>query len=484
MAVKTSGVSLSYAVESSTPGVLPGSPIWKLVEPEDIGAFGATISTTARNPISTKRMAQKGAVTDLDSSVEFSCDMTISAFKDFIQGFMMASWNAQGSFDPTAVTATGYTVASGGALTTSTLIYARGFSTSANNGLKVVGASSTATEIKTSGLTAETTPPAASHVDVVGFQGASGDIVINANLHLASTSLDFTTLGLTVGQYIKIGGSTTATKFATAADNGYARIRSIAAHLIELDKRSATFVADAGASKTIQIFYGWFIKNVPLTDADFLEESYQFEATYEGLDSGVATYEYATGNFVNSVTLNLPLASKAGMSLNFIGLNAEELTTTKKSGATASPYETDALNTSSDIARISLANTSEVDVTTYFKSLDITISNAISPEKVLGSLGAAFMNYGDFMVTGSAQCLFTDLAVVNAVRNNTTVSLDVLLSNDDGAIYMNIPGMVLGSGTKSFPKNETVKVDISSEAFEDEFFGFCLGFTYFPYLPA
>ena len=69
---------------------------------------------------------------------------------------------------------------------------------------------------------------------VVGFQAASGDITATAT-GLGSTSLDFTTLGLAVGQWIKIGGSATADKFATAALNSTARITAIAATALTLD---------------------------------------------------------------------------------------------------------------------------------------------------------------------------------------------------------------------------------------------------------
>lgn len=49
-------------------------------------------------------------------------------------------------------------------------------------------------------------PPANVELDVTGVQGASGDIEIDANGDLTSTILDFTTLNLTPGQMIFIGG--------------------------------------------------------------------------------------------------------------------------------------------------------------------------------------------------------------------------------------------------------------------------------------
>ncbi|MCK5615737.1 hypothetical protein KAR91_78465, partial [Candidatus Pacearchaeota archaeon] len=131
--VQTNSLSLSYCKEE-TLGVLPSSPIFKYVELEDLGSYGATINTVARDPISNKRMSQKGTVVGVDSSVEFSSDLTMDSFRDFSEGYMMAKWKAQVSFVPTDVTATGYTVAAGGDLPDGTLIYADGFLSDENNG--------------------------------------------------------------------------------------------------------------------------------------------------------------------------------------------------------------------------------------------------------------------------------------------------------------------------------------------------------------
>mgnify|MGYP002147314755 CR=1 FL=1 len=70
-----------------------------------------------------------------------------------------------------------------------------------------------------------------------GIQGATADLEIDASGNLISTVLDFTTLPLSVGQRIWIGGDSAGTKFATAADRGEARITVIAAHKLTLDDK-------------------------------------------------------------------------------------------------------------------------------------------------------------------------------------------------------------------------------------------------------
>lgn len=483
--VLTNNSTLQYAVEQSL-GVLPGSPSWYLLEPNSINTYGATITTVARSPISKNRQERKGTITDLDSSVEFEADLTFSHFIDFIEGFLFANFQGTTPFVPTAVTATGYTVASGGALTQDTLIYARGFNTSANNGLKAVGAGSTATEIKTSGLTAEASPPTNVEVAIAGVRGATGDIQIDSNGDIISTTLDFTTLGLTVGQSIHVGGADTVTQFATAANTGYVRLTAIATNKLTIDKRGSTFVTDTGTGKTIDLLFGRFLKNVATDDVDYVEKSFQFELTYTNLDNPSGDkYEYAEGNYCNQVSFNIPITDKATATFGFIGTDTPEPTTTRATNASTaiSPNRTTALNTSADMPRLRIQQLDETGITTDFKSLTMTLNNNASPEKVLANLGAKYINTGNFQVSLEAQLLFTDSAVASAVRNNTTVMMDFVLKNDDGGILVDIPAMTLGGGAREFPVNETVLINTTGNAFADPTLNTSIGISLFPYLP-
>ena len=500
--VSTNTVSLAYAVEASL-GVLPGTPdapLWKRLEPNTITAFGPTIATVSRNPISKDRQRKKGTITDLDSSVEFEADVTMDAVLDFLPGFVFAVFAGPegfGAHDTNQVTAaTGgatdaYTVSAGGALPAGRLIFARGFAIPANNGLKVVNTGSSATSlIVTTDLENETDPPENARIDVAGVVGASGDLQINASGNLISTALDFTTLDLTPGQFIWVGGTLEANRFAQDVSNGvnrgWARVVSVEANLVVLDKKLTTYVADNGSGKTIHLYFGRFLRNVPVDDDDFLEQSLHFEAAYPDLDDvGTPAYEYAIGNYCNQVSINLALADKATMSFGFIGIDTLPPTTTRAEDADEAldPLQTVAFNTSADIARLRIADTDEEGLTTYFKSLTITLNNNVSPEKVLGVLGAAFMNIGNFEVDLEAQVLFTSPDIPAAIRNNETLSMDFSMRNDDGALYFDIPAMTIGGGDKEFPENETVLINTPGMAFEDPLLGTSLGISFLPYVP-
>jgi hypothetical protein len=483
LASKTNKTTLAFAVEE-TIGTLPTTPDWIDLERNDLTDFGATLTTTPRDPVNQNRMQEKGAITDLDSTVGFSTDLTYSAFDNFAQGFFYASWKEQTSFSPTAVTSTGYTVASGGDLTEGTLIYAKRFQDSSNNGLKVVGALSTSTEIKTTGLVAETSIPDGAVVEICGVQGISGDIELDSDGNLISTTLDFTALDstITVGQSIWVGGFTTDTQFATAGYGGLARVRVVSANKITLDKRDWTVgAADDGTGKTIQILIGSFIRNVSQDDSDFLEETYTFEAKYEDLDAGNDTvYEYPNGCKPNEMSLSFPLGDKAGITFGFISLDTPVPTTSQESGNRLSVYDRKAYSTVSDCLRVNIYNSSTAAYTTNFKALDISVANGVSPEKILCTLGAVDMNIGKFIVTGTTQTLFTDETVLSAVRNNETISLDFAIENDDGVLHFDIPSGTLTTSTKSFPADESVLIDFDISTHRDEFFDFVFSCTKFP----
>src|SRR6185369_10204563 len=143
-------------------------------------------------------------------------------------------------------------------------VLASGFATPANNGLFVVSSSGSTTVVfPASSFTAEASPPAAANIRVVGFQGASADLVADATSgnHLTSTALDFTTLGILPGMWAKIGGASAAFQLATAADNDFVRILSAVAHSLTLDRVPVGWGADSGTGKTLQVFLGDFLTN-------------------------------------------------------------------------------------------------------------------------------------------------------------------------------------------------------------------------------
>lgn len=504
--VSTNTVSISAAREASL-AVLPGSPLWRLLEPNSINQFGRTISKTARNPISRSRQRRKGVITDLDSAVEVEADLTLAHFRDYMEGFCYAVAIGASVFTPSAAVADAFTVPAVsaedagkltyGAAAAKSLLYSRGWDTSANNGLFVLaGAVATsATSIPVTGGAIAATPDATDDVElaVAGVRGEAGDLQIDANGDLISTALDFTTLGLSVGQWLHVGGVGVTNQFFNEENSGFARIKSITANKIELERKAATFVVDdgtdtgsGGTGLEIDILFGQFIRNVATDHPDYLEISTQFELSLPNLGSGgVTNYEYALGGYHDTVSMNVPLTDKATVTYGFIGTDTTTPAATRATNAENAkvPSETAAFGTSSDLARLVIHDVDENGLTTDFKSLTVTLNNNVSPEKVLGKLGASHMNLGNFEADIETQVLFTDSSVRTAIDNNTTVGLYWALRNDDGGVMCDFPSGTLDGGDREFPENETVLLNTTFMAFEDPALGYSFSASLFPVLP-
>ena len=512
--VLTNNVSMSYSIESAL-GV--AGTTWFLIEPNAINSFGAEITTVARNPISRNRQRRKGTVTDLDSSVEIDEDWTLSSFRDFAEGFCFSTGVntdvTQLATTATETVADTYAVA---ALTAaqadkfefsadgSTLIWVDSYVTSANNGLKVVDAdiATSATLISVEENVVDETAPANAKLSFAGFRidaaatpvwtYSSPQAVLSGVTGLGTTLQQ---IGLTLGQRVHIGSvasegsSTIQNALENAAPDdmfGYARVIAFDANTITFDKLDAALqFTDAAVAVDVDIVFGEFIRNVATTSAEFLERSFQFEAEFPNLDVGGASkFQYAIGNFCDTAVFNLPGQDKATATFGFIGTDTEHpvVAGSRKTGASAAtnPTQTGAFNTTEDIAVLRITQVDETGLTTDFKSLTMTLGNEVSPEKVLGQLGAKFMNTGNFQVDLESELIFTDSAVIDAIRDNTTLTMDFVIKNDDGVVAVDIPSMTLGGGERSFPENESVLISVTGTAFQDDALGSSIGISIFP----
>ena len=488
-AVNTNSISLA-AIREDALGQLPATGTAEYLEPNDISAYGAEISTTARNPISKNRMNKKGTITDLTSSVAFTQDTTASMLLQFLEGGIYAKWQRHHSWLRTQISVAGGkfvpSVPMSGALIEGTIIFCRGFVDNANNGLKIVGAGSTATKIATTdsaSLVAEA-GSAGTSVFVVGHQAPADDIQIDAAGNITSIVTDFTTLGLEIGQGIFLGGLDPATRFATGDNNyGLCRVRKVGAHLLTVDKRSTAWTANLGAGKTVHIYAGWFIKDVPVDDPQFKEHSFAFEAAYPGIDNGSEGYEYAVGNSINTMEISLPLSDKSETSITTFGMDVLPITTARKPWTLEQPLFLEGYATSNDFLRLRVERADELGLSTLFKECTLTLGNNAGGENVLGHLGPKFVNYGNFDASLAFTCIFTSPEITKMIRNNCTVTMDFALANSDGTFYFDVPAMTLGDGAKDFAVNEKVKIGLSSTGHGDPAFGYTIGITFFPYIP-
>ncbi len=488
---------LAFAEEASLK-TLPGSPVWYGLEPNSYNDLGGQLQTVARNPINATRQRKKGTVTDLDASGGINQDLTKTNLTRLLQGFFFANLREKFSTLPyngtaitiTGVTSTTYTAASGlTGFKVNQLVLASGFTNAANNGLKLLSAVASGS-VTTTGNVVET-PPAGAKLEAVGIQFAAADATLTlsgGNLLLNSAAVNLTTLGLNVGEWVFIGGDNVATQFVTGTNKpGYARISAIAAGSITFDKTTWTPVADTGTGKTVQLFFGYVLRNEDQA-ANIIRRSYQLERQLGNDGVGIQS-EYLTGAIANELKLNVPQADKVNVDLSFVALNTEYRngTTGVKSGTRVTAPGEDAFNTSSDVFRMALAvvNTGTLNPTPlvgYVSEASITINNGVTPNKAVGVLGGFDASAGNFEVDGSITAYFSDTTAVTAVRNNSDVTFDLIMAKKNAALCFDIPLIGLGNGRINVEQDQPVTLPLDMGAAQGSN-NFTLLACFMPYVP-
>jgi hypothetical protein len=118
----------------------------------------------------------------------------------------------------------------------------------------------------------------------------------------------------------------------------------------------------------------------------------------------------------------------------------------------------------------------------YVKDAKITINNNAVMNKAVGVLGAFDITVGDFEVSGSVTAIFTDVTAVQAVRNNSDVTLDVIMAQQNRGIVFDIPMMGLGGGKLNVEKDTEITLPLDTLAAEGTA-GYTMGTVFFSYLP-
>lgn len=448
------------------------SPVWHILEPNSYSDFGATITTVARAPIRESRQRQKGMVTDMDAAAGFQADLTFDIAERLLPGFLFADPRVQQSTTATATDNSGeYTVADEAGFNTGDIIEVTGMAAAGNNGIKNI--STTGTNAITVSETTTVSAAQTGSIRRIGHKFTTGNVSISkpANLVILNDSgsgLD--KLGLLAGQWIKITGLT---------QTGYARVKTIAAGSLELDKVSwPSPAAEAGAGKTVTIHLPTVIRNEPAT-VDIIRRSYTLERTL-GKDGNGVMSEYVQGAIPNSMTINIPEADKVTLDVEMPGTdyNVRDGTAgplSEDGGAsTATLAPQVALNTSSDIKRIKLGVVDPVhsNVTPLFAFVteaSITINNNVTPSKAVGHLGAIDANAGIFEVGGSITAYFADTLASAAVRNSSDVTLDYVFEKDGKGMVIDLPFMTLGNGRLDVTAGQAIMIPLDPLAAQSDY---------------
>lgn len=481
------------------PGVLPVTPIWTSMEPNEYDDFGGEPTLLARRPINSSRQRKKGSIVDLAASGGFNQDFTNDNSQMLVSGFMYADPREKKNEAPSSVTSTGYVVADEDAYFAGMILLASGFSNAANNGLKVVvSVDSGTSEVRMSGLVAEASPPAAAKIQLVGLQGAAGVLDVDASgtlPQITSSAGNLHQLGLIPGEMIFVGGDIANGKFTTAANNGIKRVRAVAAGAITIDKSDAAMVTEASTTETVQIFFGRVIKN-ELANL-IVRQSFQLERQMGAPDTAQPTQvqaEYVLGAFPNEMEMSIDSADKINVDYSFVAITNEQRVSTDglKSGTRVTTPESDAYNTSTDFSRIKLAlvdNTNEAPTPLFMfiTELTLNINNNVSLNKAVGYLGGFDATIGMFEVSAEINAYFTKIESAQAVRQNKDVTLDWFVAKENRGFAVDMPLIALGGGLSEVEIDEPIMIPLESDAATavklDPAFDHTLLWTFFDYLP-
>ena len=459
----TNRVSLGI-VEEATPGTTPATPEWEALRITGTPGLGYVPTTVQSDEIREDRNVTDLALVDAEATGEIAMELSHGAQDTILEGLMFNTWternNRKGS-DITDITTNVITVVTGTSFAVDDLIYLEGFG-DANDEIVFAAVATTndTTITAASGLTDNASPGATARVWNVGVQGATGDIdSATGPNRLTSTSLDFTTLGLLVGDWIKIGGTLAANQLPTAENNDWVRISAISANSLELDIVPSGWTADASTTENVWLFFGDRIRNGTVKKAYSLEQAFN--------DHAPTSYMYHRGTHMDSGTITLPSAGLITMTTSVSGFNVEA-TTTRFAGSTdAAAPDNDVLNTSSNVGRIGRGTLGEFDSASgCILDAALTLGNNLRRQTCIGTLGAIGMGSGQFVVTGNTQAFFEDLSYVQDVIGNVERSLDIRMTDSlNKSLIFDMPRLKYSGGIPDVPGgNQDVFINLTFQS--------------------
>jgi len=357
------------------------------------------------------------------------------------------------------------TVTAGAAFVVGQLVRASGFGVAANNGLfKVTTGSGTVPAFAGQNLADEAAPAATARLKVVGFEGAAGDVVAVAD-GLTSTTLDFTTLGLAVGQWIKIGGSGAAYRFATAAANGWARIIGVAAHKLTLDNLPTGWAADVGAAKTIRVFFGDTLKNGTTMFSNTLERGFMAQP--------VPSYIIQRGMVAGQGEFSFEAEQLAAWSLTFNGMTGE-VATASLDDAPDAPTTNRIMSAAVNVGRIA-ENGVAIGGPNFVRSMRLTVNNNLRMLSAIrddGLVGPVDIGAGSCDVTVALETYFGSATLLQKLFQETATNVNARITKDKQAMIFGLPRLTFTDGSVSAgAKNQDAMLPLTATASYDTLTG-------------
>ena len=372
----------------------------------------------------------------------FAFELSYASQHDEIEAAMYSAWqnapfkdNSETAGSITAVTNASdtFTVNSGGtSFVANHLIKTTNFEDDANNSVfKVASSTATTVVVATASLTDDVSVATDARIKVVGFQGDSGDITATAT-GLASTTLDFTTLGLVAGQWIKIGGTAAASQFATTVLNTYVRVKAIAANALTLDNLPSAWAIDTGASKEIKVWFGDYVR------PGKTQSSFTYEKSNQGHDP--VEYEQYIGVVPGTMQLTFEVGRPVTGSFEFLGKDA----TIEENPLDATPENaptTEVMNATNDLALLAIDGGDLVSGFNKPQRLSLTLNNNQRANEAMGTRGLVKIGVGEAEVSGDIRCYFDNQDIKKKFIANEESSVTMVAVKEGQAMVFSLPNI-------------------------------------------
>lgn len=335
----------------------------------------------------------------------------------------------------------------------SQLVRFTGFGVAGNNGVfKCTTGSATVPAFVGSGITDEASPAAAARMKVVGAVGGATDISATAS-GLASASLNFTTLGLAVGQWIKVGGTAAGDQFANANLNVWIRITAIAANALTCDNLPVAPVAwttDAGTGKTIKLFWGDQIRNGTTQTSLSIEKGFLGQTT--------PTYIVTTGMTANTLSHTLTSKDKVKGAVSFMGMGGSQ--STAPLDATVDAATTgQVMSTNANVGRLA-ENGSPLTSPNWAKEFSWELNNNLASIEAVDSQSPVGTQENECTVTGKCTSRFGDNSLLAKFYAGTPTSFNSRVAKNSQAIIWTFPRVTIKGGGNPAASGKNQEVDL------------------------
>lgn len=426
----TSRVALRLVEETSW-GVTPALPMRTLRAKQQSLDFN--LRHVASEEFRDDRQVADVARIDAGAAGTIGMELSFGAPDPMFEAALFGRFQPVARLSGAAVASTAtYGVGSGGgAFAAGHLLRGEGFATAGNNGLHRVTAA-TATTVTVAGTPLAVEGSGADKaIRAVGFEGASGDLAATAT-GLASTALDFTTLGLRPGQWLAIGGAGAGQSFATAACNGWARIAGISADALALDHRPEGWAADPGTGRTVRAFFGEVARNG-------VEE---ISHSIERVHADIAQVLLFRGQMVRLMRLTLATGRILEASFELIGRDALRGDAGFGTGDPVPAGTAPVMNAVGDVLLVREGGGGAGIV----RQVTVELNNNLREVKAVGALGNVAIGVGDAAVGGTLEAYFQDGALYDKYLAGTETSLAFVAAAGGQAYVVTLPRVKLSGG--------------------------------------